>query len=144
MLTILMVLSTTLIVPSDEVEAAEVVITDAVRVVDGGPMNERMVSMAADSEGNIHFVWSRNTQHLFYTMLDPRADTDGDGQADPLIDATQISNPGIHRAWHPDIAIDSQDRVHVTWTDKSSQHAIKYTVLDPSLHPQDGTAADER
>ncbi|MEC7142169.1 MAG: hypothetical protein VXW30_01135 [Candidatus Thermoplasmatota archaeon] len=143
MLTILMVLSTTLIVPSDEVEAAEVVITDAVRVVDGGPMNERMVSMAADSEGNIHFVWSRNTQHLFYTMLDPRADTDGDGQADPLIDATQISNPGIHRAWHPDIAIDSQDRVHVTWTDKSSQHAIKYTVLDPSLHPQDGTAADE-
>ncbi|MCH2436052.1 MAG: hypothetical protein MK197_07180, partial [Candidatus Poseidoniaceae archaeon] len=100
MLTILMVLSTTLIVPSDEVEAAEVVITDAVRVVDGGPMNERMVSMAADSEGNIHFVWSRNTQHLFYTMLDPRPDTDGDGQADPLIDATQISTPGIHRAWH--------------------------------------------
>ena len=50
LLTILMVLSTTLILPSDEVEAAEVVITDAVRVVDGGPMNERMVSMAADSE----------------------------------------------------------------------------------------------
>ena len=82
MLTILMVLSTTLIIPSEEVEAAEVVITDAVRIVDGGPMNERMVSMGADSEGNIHFVWSRNTQHLYYTMLDPRADIDGDGQAD--------------------------------------------------------------
>ena len=53
MLTILMVLSTTLIIPSEEVEAAEVVITDAVRIVDGGPMNERMVSMVADSEGNI-------------------------------------------------------------------------------------------
>ena len=76
MLTILMVLSTTLIIPSEEVEAAEVVITDAVRIVDGGPMNERMVSMVADSEGNIHFVWSRNTQHLYYTMLDPRADID--------------------------------------------------------------------
>ena len=143
LLTILMVLSTTLILPSDEVEAAEVVITDAVRVVDGGPMNERMVSMAADSEGNIHFVWSRNTQHLYYTMLDPRADVDGDGQADPLIDVTQISNPGTHRAWHPDIAIDSMDRVHVTWTDKSSQHAIKYTVLDPNLAPRDGSQADD-
>ena len=143
LLTILMVLSTTLILPSEEVEAAEVVITEAVRVVDGGPMNERMVSMAADSEGNIHFVWSRNTQHLYYTMLDPRADIDGDGQADPLIDVTQISNPGTHRAWHPDIAVDSMDRVHVTWTDKSSQHAIKYTVLDPNLHPRDGSQADD-
>ena len=92
-------------------EGATVVITDAVQVIDGGALNERMVSMTADSEGNIHLVWSRNTQHLYYTILDPRAQT--------VIDETQISNSGSHRAWHPDIDIDSEDRVHVTWTDKA-------------------------
>ncbi len=104
-----------------QAEAAQVVITEAVQVVDGGGVNDRMVAMGADSQGNIHIVWSRNTQHLYYTMLDPRADT--------LIDATQISNSGSHRAWHPDIAIDSEDRVHVVWTDKSGSHSIKYTLL---------------
>ncbi len=116
-------------------QAATVVITEAVQVVDGGAMNERMASMVSDSEGNIHFVWSRNTQHLYYTMLDPRAQT--------LIDATQISNPGSHRSWHPDIDIDSEDRIHVVWTDKASQHAIKYTMLDPSLDDQDGSPSDD-
>ena len=116
-------------------EGATVVITDAVQVVDGGSMNERMASMTSDSEGNIHIVWSRNTQHLYYTMMNPRAQT--------VIDATQISNPGSHRAWHPDIDIDSEDRVHITWTDKASQHTIWYTLLDPSLDDQDGSASDD-
>ena len=79
-------------------QGASVVITDAVQIVDGGSVNERMASMTSDSEGNIHVVWSRNTQHLYYSMLDPRAQT--------VIDVTQISNGGGHRAWHPDIDID--------------------------------------
>jgi uncharacterized membrane protein len=118
-----------------EAEGATVVITDAVQVVDGGALNERMASMVSDSEGNIHIVWSRNTQHLYYSMMDPRAET--------LIDATQISNPGAHRAWHPDVDIDSEDRIHVTWTDKASQHTILYTLLDPSMDDQDGSVSDD-
>ncbi|MDP6899792.1 MAG: CARDB domain-containing protein [Candidatus Thalassarchaeaceae archaeon] len=116
-------------------QGATVVITEAVQVVDGGALNERMASMVADSEGNIHIVWSRNTQHLYYSMMDPRAET--------VIDATQISNPGSHRAWHPDIDIDSEDRVHITWADKASQHTIWYTLLDPSLDDQDGSVSDD-
>jgi len=116
-------------------QGATVVITDAVQVVDGGALNERMASMVADSEGNIHIVWSRNTQHLYYTMMDARAQT--------VIDATQISNPGAHRAWHPDIDVDSEDRIHVTWADKANQHTILYTLLDPSLAAMDGSASDD-
>ena len=51
-----------------QAEAAQVVITESVQIVDGGSVNDRMVAMAADSEGNIHAIWSRNTQHLYYTM----------------------------------------------------------------------------
>ena len=116
-------------------QGASVVITDAVQIVDGGAVNERMASMTSDSEGNIHVVWSRNTQHLYYSMLDPRAQT--------LIDVTQISNGGGHRAWHPDIDIDGDDRIHIVWANKASQHEILYTLLDPSLDDQDGSTADD-
>ena len=136
MMIMLLVMSTTMVgyVPG-EAEAATVVITEAKQIVDGGAINERMVSLDSDSDGNIHVVWSRNTQHLYYAMLDPRADV--------LIEATQISNPGSHRAWHPDIAVDSEDRVHVTWTDKASQHAIMYTLLDPFQDDQNGDVSDD-
>ncbi|MCH2359026.1 MAG: hypothetical protein MK235_05910, partial [Candidatus Poseidoniales archaeon] len=118
-----------------QAEAAQVVIIEAVQIVDGGSVNDRMVAMASDSEGNIHVVWSRNTQHLYYTMLDPRAQT--------LISATQISNSGTHRAWHPDVAIDDQDRIHIVWADKSGSHSIKYTLIDPSMSPLDGSPAED-
>ena len=135
LLVTLMLFGTLIVLPAEEVDAAEIVITDAVQVVDGGPINERMATMVADSEGNVHIVWSRNTQHLYYTMLDPRAEV--------LIDVTQISNPGQHRAWHPATAIDSEDRIHVTWVDKANQHAIKYTVIDPAEDDMDGSSADD-
>ncbi|MDP6324134.1 MAG: CARDB domain-containing protein [Candidatus Thalassarchaeaceae archaeon] len=135
-LVMIFVMSTLLIGYTPPVaQGASVVITDAVQLVDGGSVNERMASMTSDSEGNIHVVWTRNTQHLYYTMLNPRAQT--------VIDVTQISNGGGHRAWHPDIAIDSEDRIHVIWTNKASQHEILYTLLDPSLDDQDGTSADD-
>ena len=90
-----------------------------------------MVAVDADSLGNTHFVWSRNTQHLYYKMLDARGEV--------LIDDTQISDPGAHRAWHPDIRVDHADMVHITWTDKAGQWAIMYTLLDPSLDDQVAT-----
>ncbi|HJN70853.1 MAG TPA: hypothetical protein QF525_05390, partial [Candidatus Thalassarchaeaceae archaeon] len=70
---------------SQNAEGSEIVLTDAIQVVNGGSYNDRMVAMDADSQGNIHFVWSRNTQHLYYKMLNARGDV--------LIDETQISDP---------------------------------------------------
>ena len=116
-----------------EAEASEVVLTDAIQIVNGGSANDRMVATDADSMGNVHFVWSRNTQHLWYQMHDPRGEV--------LIAETQLSNPGAHRAWHPDIAVDSEDKVHITWTDKASQWTIQYTLVDPSQDDQNGDSA---
>ena len=95
---LLMLMSIFAAVEIPEAEASEVVLTDAIQIVNGGSANDRMVATDADSKGNVHFVWSRNTQHLWYQMHDSRGDV--------LIAETQISNPGSHRAWHPDIAVD--------------------------------------
>ena len=117
---------------SERAEGSEIVLTDAIQVVNGGTHSDRMVSMDADSFGNTHFVWSRNSHHLYYKMLDARGDV--------LIDETQISNPGTHRAWHPDVAVDTDDNVHIVWADKSNQWSILYTLLDPSQDDQDGSS----
>ena len=90
---------------SSPASASDIVITDPIEVVQSGVHNDRMMAMDADSEGNVHVVWSRNTNHLYYKMLDPRGET--------LISETQISDPGAHRAWHPDVTVDSDDMVHV-------------------------------
>jgi len=130
---LLMLMSIFAAVEIPEAEASEVVLTEAIQIVNGGTANDRMVSTDADSMGNVHFVWSRNTQHLWYQMHDPRGDI--------LIAETQISNPGQHRAWHPDIAVDDDDNVHITWTDKASQWTILYTLIDPSQDDQNGDSA---
>jgi len=113
--------------------ATDIVLTDAIQIVQSGTHNDRMLSLDADSGGNIHVVWSRNTNHLYYKMLDPRGET--------LIDQTQISDPGAHRAWHPDVRVDHDDMVHVVWADKAGQYKIMYTVLDPSLDDQNGDSS---
>ena len=115
---------------SQNAEGSEIVLTDAIQVVNGGSYNDRMVALDADSMGNIHFVWSRNTQHLYYKMLNARGDV--------LIDETQISDPGTHRAHHPDVVVDLDDNVHIVWADQSGQWSILYTLLDPSQDDQDG------
>ena len=115
------------------VQASEIVLTDAINIVNSGPNSDSMVAVDSDSEGNVHFVWSRNTQHLYYKMLGPSGET--------LISETQISNPGAHQAWHPDVAIDSEDKVHIVWADRSGQWTIWYQLLDPAMHQQDGSNA---
>ena len=45
-----------------------------------------MPTVASDSEGNVHIVWSENTNHLFYKLFDARGNI--------LIDSTRISNAG--------------------------------------------------
>ena len=115
-----------LIIGTEEAEASQVVITEAVRIVDGGTASDAQTTVASDSEGNVHVVWTRNNQHLYYSMLSPRGET--------LIDATQITNPGLHKVWHPDMVIDDNDRIHIVWADKSGQYKIMYTSLDPTSH----------
>ena len=107
-----------LIIGTEEAEASQVVITEAVRIVDGGTASDAQTTVASDSEGNVHVVWTRNNQHLYYSMLSPRGET--------LIDATQITNPGLHKVWHPDMVIDDTDRIHIVWADKSNQWSIMY------------------
>jgi len=60
-----------------------------------------------------------------------------------LIDATQITNSGLHKVAHPDMVIDENDRVHIVWADKVGQHSIMYTVLSPWAAPMDGSASDD-
>ena len=125
----------TIMIAGEDTQASTVVITEAIQVVDGGPSNDVNPAVAADSEGNIHLVWTRSNQHLYYTMLSPRGET--------MIDATQITSSGIHRIWHPDMVIDEDDHVHIVWADKAGQHKIMYTALDPSKAQQDGSASDD-
>ena len=115
--------------------ATQVVITEAIQVVDGGGSSDRMAAVASDSEGNVHVVWSRANQHLFYSMISPRGDT--------LIDATQVTGAGLHKIYHPDMVIDDQDRVHIVWADHSGQHKIMYTALHPFNTAMDGSVSDD-
>ncbi|HJM55167.1 MAG TPA: hypothetical protein QGI72_02860 [Poseidonia sp.] len=124
-----------MLMASVSVAASTVVITEAVQIVDGGTASDSQAAVGSDSSGNVHIVWTRNTQHLYYSMLSPRGET--------LIDATQITNPGLHKIWHPDMEVDELDKVHVVWADKSGQHAIMYSVLDPWRAPMDGMASDD-
>ena len=131
----LMVLSvmSSLLIASVPVSANTVVITEAVQIVDGGTASDEQAAVVADSEGNVHVVWTRNKLHLYYSMLSPRGET--------LIDATQITNAGLHKVWHPDIAVDDLDRIHVVWADRAGQHAIMYTAISPWAAPMDGMAS---
>tara|TARA_B100001996_G_scaffold182027_2_gene139080 strand:- start:3456 stop:8462 length:5007 start_codon:yes stop_codon:yes gene_type:complete len=115
--------------------ATQVVITEAIQVVDSGSSNDRMSAVAADSEGNVHVVWSRNFQHLYYSMISPRGET--------LIDATQVTNSGLHKIYHPDMVIDEDDKLHIVWADHSGQHKIMYTALNPFNTAMDGTVSDD-
>jgi hypothetical protein len=71
---LLMMMSTFAVIEFPQAEASEVVLTDAIQIVNGGAANDKMVATDADSMGNVHFVWSRNTQHLWYQMHNPRGD----------------------------------------------------------------------
>ena len=120
---------------TENVEASQVVITEAVQVVNGGTSSDMQAAVHSDSEGNVHIAWSRNSQHLYYSMLSPRGET--------LIDATQITNSGLHKIAHPDMVVDENDKVHIVWADKSGQHKIMYTALSPFNAPLDGLATTD-
>ena len=112
-----------MVVASDFAEANTVVITEPHQIVDGGSASDTQTAIAGDSQGNVHIIWARNKLHLYYSMLASNGEI--------LIDATQITNPGIHKVWHPDVVVDDDDNIHVVWTDKSGTHKIMYMALSP-------------
>ena len=58
-----------------QAEASDVVLTDPIQIVNSGTQySDRMMAIHGDSNGNIHLVFSRNTQHLYYQMQDPRGE----------------------------------------------------------------------
>ena len=110
-------------------------------------------AVAVDSNGNVHIAYfyteeywgstTYNSREIWYTMLDNNGNT--------LIDDTPISTddgsvpPDTDDGGdsvHPDIAVDSNDMVHIVWRTSSNLYDIWYTKLDPSLDDQDGDAAD--
>jgi len=125
----------TLFIASLTATANTVVITEAIQIVDGGTSSDTQTAVGSDSEGNVHIVWTRNNLHLYYSMISPRGET--------MIDTTQITNPGLHKIWHPDMVVDENDKIHVVWADKSGQHKIMYTVLNPWAASLDGMASDD-
>ena len=92
-LMVLSVLSSLMIASVTVSASTGVVITEAVQIVDGGTASDSQAAVTADSSGNVHVVWTRNNLHLYYSMISPRGET--------LIDATQITNSGLHKIWHP-------------------------------------------
>ena len=135
LVTIMLLSSMSTIIMIPEAEAAQVVITEAIQVSDGGSANDRASAVAADSEGNVHVIWARSNLHIFYTMISPRGIT--------MIDATQITNSGLHSIQHLDMVIDEQDKIHIAWADKRGQHSIMYTALRPYNANHDGSVSDD-
>ena len=88
-----------------------------------------------DSHGNLHFVFTVSGMHTYYQM------ETSDGQV--LINATQITNPGIHKVSHLDITIDDFDVVHIVWLDTSGIHKVTYTALKPLDAIANGTSFDD-
>jgi len=125
-----------LIMASVPVSGNTVVITEPQQIVDGGSASDTQAVIVADSQGNAHIVWSRNNLHLFYSMIASNGDI--------LIDGTQITNPGIHKIWHPDAAIDDDDNLHIVWADKAGTHKIMYTAISPfKIQPFNGQVSDD-
>tara|TARA_B100001115_G_C15848584_1_gene429512 strand:- start:13304 stop:18346 length:5043 start_codon:yes stop_codon:yes gene_type:complete len=133
-LVLIMILSSASLMFIPTASSGSVVISESIEIVDDSAINLRMPTVASDSKGNVHIVWSENTNHLYYKLMDARGNV--------LIDATRISNAGQVKSWHPDIAVDSNDFVHIVWADKGGgQQSIKYTALNPSMDDQDGSEA---
>jgi len=109
-LVLVMILSSFSAMGLPTASAGSVVISEAIEIVEDSALSLRMPTVASDSKGNVHVVWSENTNHLWYKLLDARGNV--------LIDSTRISNSGQVKAWHPDIAVDSNDFAHIVWADK--------------------------
>lgn len=88
------------------------------------------VDLAVDSENNLHITWNddENTMsyETYYMMIDG-----GNGSA--LIEATGITPNDNQASTGQSIAVDGNDKVHITWMDKrgSTVREVWYAKIDP-------------
>ena len=77
-------------------------------------------SMVLDSDNNAHIVWAITDVEILYSILDPSED-DQDGSTGDVYNITLTSEyiiadgTGIRN--DPDIAVDSNDAMHIVWVD---------------------------
>jgi len=86
-------------------------------------------SLAVDSASMVHVVWhdkrfydaGTGEHELFYSKLDPSLDDQDGDAADPavisVISEQLITTNDGYRSYLKNLAVDSLDRVHITWVD---------------------------
>ena len=82
------------------------------------------MAMAIDSQDNVHIVWSAriglNNYEIYYTKLNNSGST--------LIEGKRLTD-NTRGSYDPSIAIDSQDNVHVGWSEDIPD-VVHYVKLD--------------
>ena len=83
-------------------------------------------AIAVDSNNNVHIVWEDSRDGLFpeiyYTKLDNNGNT--------LVEDIRLTHDPEY-SMYPDIAIDSNDKVHITWTDdRDGNWEIYYKTIE--------------
>lgn len=120
-------------------------IDDTPLTPDDGLRHGKRPKLVVDSTDMVHLVWGEwdngwggDNKELWYTKLDPsRDDQDGDSSTDATLTVVadkQLTFGGA-RSRHPDMAIDSGDRLHVVWkeefgTNRSFDEEVYYMTLD--------------
>jgi len=109
-------------------DTGDTLIDDTRITADDGHASVRAF-LAVDSNGMIHIVWhdrrlydeGTGEHELFYSKLNPSLDDQDGSPADPtvisVISETMITSNDGYRSYLKNIAIDPEDRVHITWVD---------------------------
>jgi len=90
-------------------------------------------AIAADTNNNVHITWEderdRNWE-IYYTKLDNTGNT--------LVDDTRLTTDSA-QSWTPEIAVDTNNNVHITWWDKRDGNPeiyYKHTIAPTPTPPQ--------
>jgi hypothetical protein len=82
-------------------------------------------AIAVDTTSNVHITWENYMQEnteIYYTKLDNSGNT--------LVDDTRLTTASSWW-WHPEIEVDTNNNVHITWfDDRDGNWEIYYTKLD--------------
>ncbi|MBX3015019.1 MAG: exo-alpha-sialidase [Caldilineaceae bacterium] len=97
-------------------------------------VDQRHLSIARDKAGNLHIVWRQLTSDLKRSVLRYRVynPTLNKGAGNWVSAATTIASPSGQCLFFPSIALDSQDRLWVAWTQSKTCSSL------PNDDPTDG------
>lgn len=103
----------------EKLDAMGNTIVDEMRITNA-PHNSLYASIAMDSWDNIHVVWSEEInvmsvlqEEIYYTKLDNNGNT--------LVDDMALTGNDGEESLFPDIAVDSNDEVHIVWLDDRNE-----------------------